>query len=59
LDEKNNILNSRIIELTKERELSRFRGALENKENDGSSSNEENQLSSIIQGYLQEIETLK
>ncbi|CAK5089879.1 unnamed protein product [Meloidogyne enterolobii] len=59
LDEKNNILNSRIIELTKERELSKFRGALENKENDGSSSNEENQLSSIIQGYLQEIETLK
>uniref|UniRef100_A0A915LXU0 Kinesin motor domain-containing protein n=1 Tax=Meloidogyne javanica TaxID=6303 RepID=A0A915LXU0_MELJA len=59
LDEKNNILNSRIIELTKERELSKFRGALENKENDGSSSNEETQLSSIIQGYLQEIETLK
>uniref|UniRef100_A0A1I8C129 Kinesin motor domain-containing protein n=1 Tax=Meloidogyne hapla TaxID=6305 RepID=A0A1I8C129_MELHA len=59
LDEKNNILNTRIVELTKERELSKFRGALENKENDGSSSNEENQLSSLIQGYLQEIETLK
>ncbi|KAL7072402.1 hypothetical protein ACQ4LE_008641 [Meloidogyne hapla] len=59
LDETNNILNARIVELTKGGELNKLRGALENKENDGSSSNEENQLSSLIQGYLQEIETLK
>ena len=59
LDEKNNILSAIIVDLTKERELSKFRGALENKENDGANSNDENQLASLIQGYLQEIETLK
>jgi hypothetical protein len=59
LDEKNNILNARIVDLSKEREMSKFRGLIENKENDGTSSNDDNQLASLIQGYLQEIETLK
>ncbi|KAF7638141.1 Kinesin motor domain-containing protein [Meloidogyne graminicola] len=59
LDEKNNILNARNVEMTKERELSKFKGLIENKENDGNSPNADNQLSSLIQGYLEEIENLK
>jgi hypothetical protein len=59
LDEKNNILNARIVDLTKESEISKFRSLIENKENNGASSNDDNQLASLIQGYLHEIETLK